>query len=122
MDSKTNLDSSNENKSNFKFTDNNEDNSNVTNSQSSIKRVSTLKIPISKLSSKEIDEEGDEYKNKESNLIEEQKIAINLFQWLILYCGNDNNFLSIIINYFYLKYSKSTTKNGTRSRPEYYNK
>ena len=60
------------------------------NSQQNIIRILTMKNPVNIFYEDEEEEEED--KNEESDLIETQKIAMNLFEWLILYCENDKNF------------------------------
>ena len=60
------------------------------NSQQNIIRILTMKNPVNIFYEDEDEEEED--KDEEKNLIETQKIAMNLFEWLILYCENDKNF------------------------------
>ena len=66
------------------------------NSQQNIIRILTMKNPVNIFYEDEDEEEED--KDEEKNLIETQKIAMNLFEWLILYCENDKNFSEGIFN------------------------
>ena len=63
-----------------------------TNSQTKMIRILSLKNPIDEFIEKENEEEEKESedKNAELNLIETQKIAMTLFEWLIN-CENNNN-------------------------------
>ena len=60
-----------------------------TNSQNKLKRILSLQNPISEFIDKENEEEESEEKSNEMKIIETQKIAMSLFEWII----NFENFL-----------------------------